>query len=253
MGAAVNRLEARGISKRYGGLTVADGIDLALEPGARVALIGPNGAGKTTLADILTGITAPSEGRVLLDGADITAMDEARRVRAGIAKTFQITALFPRLTLRDNLRLALIERRRASWRPLARVGADPEIEAEAEALLADFGLRDAADRPAGALAYGQQRLADIALALALKPRVLILDEPAAGVPAGERGLLAGVLAALPPDLAVLIIEHDMDLVFRLAERIVVMVQGAVLTEGPPDAIAADPRVRELYLGGRGHG
>ena len=241
-------LEARGITKRYGGLTVADGIDLTLEPGARVALIGPNGAGKSTLADILTGITAPSAGQVLLDGADITRLAEARRVRAGIAKTFQITALFPGLTLRDNLRLPLIERRRASWRPFLRVGADREVEAEAEALLADFGLQEVADRPVGTLAYGQQRLADIALALALRPRVLILDEPSAGVPAGERTRLLEVLGGLPPDLAVLIIEHDMDLVFRLARRIVVLVQGAVLSEGPPERIAEDARVRDLYLG-----
>ena len=252
MGAPVTGLEAQGIVKRYGGLTVADGIDLALPPGARLALIGPNGAGKTTLADILTGITAPTAGRVLLDGADITALDEARRVRAGIAKTFQITALFPGLTLRDNLRLALIERRRASWRPFARVGADRQVEAEADALLADLGLDALAAQRAGDLPYGAQRLADIALALALKPRVLILDEPSAGVPAGERERLLRVLAGLPADLAVLIIEHDMDLVFRLAERIVVLVQGAVLAEGPPDAIAADARVRELYLGAR-HG
>ncbi|HUF56686.1 MAG TPA: ATP-binding cassette domain-containing protein [Thermohalobaculum sp.] len=245
-------LEAQGIVKRYGGLTVADRVDLALPPGRRVALIGPNGAGKTTLADILTGITAPSAGRVLLDGADITALDEARRVRAGIAKTFQITALFPGLSLRDNLRLALIERRRESWRPFARVGENPEVEAEAAALLADFDLTGAADRRTGDLPYGAQRLADIALALALRPRVLILDEPSAGVPAGERARLLDVLAALPSDLAVLIIEHDMDLVFRLAERIVVLVEGAVLAEGPPEAIAADARVRELYLGAR-HG
>lgn len=245
-------LETRGLTKSYGGLTVASDINIRLEPGCRTALIGPNGAGKTTFSDLVTGITPPTAGDVFLDGQNITRLPEARRVRAGLAKTFQITSLFKDLTVRENLRLPVLERHRATWRPFRRAGADAGIEAEIDDLLTRFRLTEVADQKTVNLAYGQQRMVEIALTLALKPRVLILDEPAAGVPGSESGLILDAIRALPKDLAVLIIEHDMDLVFKVAASIIVLVQGAILTEGTPHEIATNEQVRELYLG-KGHG
>ena len=241
-------LETRGLTKAYGGLTVASDISIRLEPGCRTALIGPNGAGKTTFSDLVTGITPPSSGQVFLDGQDITRLPEAKRVRAGLAKTFQITSLFKELTVRENLRLPVLERHHDTWRPFRRAGADAEVEAEIDDLLARFRLGDVADQKTVNLAYGQQRMVEIALTLALKPRVLILDEPAAGVPGSESGLILEAIEGLPKDLAVLIIEHDMDLVFQVASSIVVLVEGKVLTQGTPQEIASNQQVRELYLG-----
>lgn len=242
-------LEVRDLCKSFGGLTVAAGISFDLPPGARKALIGPNGAGKSTFANLVTGILAPTSGTIRFDGRDIGRLSEAQRVRAGIAKTFQITNLFRRLSVRENLRLAVLEREGHGARLWRRADDDPAVEAQVEALLAQFRLADMAERQAQELAYGQQRLVELALTLALKPRVLILDEPAAGVPGSESHLIVDAIRALPEDLAVLIIEHDMDLVFQLAERIVVLVAGRILVEGTPEEIARDARVRELYLGG----
>lgn len=241
-------LETRGLTKSYGGLTVASDINIKLEPGCRTALIGPNGAGKTTFSNLVTGITPPSSGQVFLDGKDITHLAEARRVRAGLAKTFQITSLFKQLTVRENLRLPVLERHRDTWRPFRRAGGDAAIEAEIDELLTRFHLSDVADQKTVNLAYGQQRMVEIALTLALKPSVLILDEPAAGVPGSESGLILAAIKALPQDLAVLIIEHDMDLVFQVASSIIVLVQGAILTQGTPHEIASNAEVRALYLG-----
>ena len=245
-------LEVRDLCKSFGGLTVAEGISFDLAPGARTALIGPNGAGKSTFANLVTGILAPTSGSIRFDGRDIGGLSEAQRVRAGIAKTFQITNLFRRLSVRENLRLAVLERERRGARLWRAADGNRAVEAEVAALLAQFRLTGMADRLARELAYGQQRLVELALTLALRPRVLILDEPAAGVPGSESHLIIEAIESLPEDLAVLIIEHDMDLVFRVAERIVVLVAGRILTEGTPDEIAQDARVRELYLGG-GHG
>lgn len=245
-------LEVRGLSKRFGGLVVSEHIDFDLPPGARKALIGPNGAGKSTFANLVTGILAPSAGTIRFDGQDIAGLNEAQRVKLGIAKTFQITTLFPRLTVRENLRLPVLEREGQGFRPFRRADGDPAIEAEIDDLLDQFDLGALADRPVLDLAYGQQRLVELALTLALKPRVLILDEPAAGVPSSETHLIVDAIERLPADLAVLVIEHDMDLVFRVARSIVVLVQGRILTEGTSQEIAADAQVRELYLGG-GHG
>ncbi|WP_428924785.1 ABC transporter ATP-binding protein [Marinibacterium sp. SX1] len=245
-------LEVRGLSKHFGGLVVSENIDFDLPPGARKALIGPNGAGKSTFANLVTGILAPSGGTIRFDGRDIAGLNEAQRVRLGIAKTFQITTLFPRLTVRENLRLPILEREGLGFRMFRPAGGDPGIEAEVAALIAQFGLDALADRPVLDLAYGQQRLVEMALTLALKPRVLILDEPAAGVPSSETHLITDAIDRLPDDLAVLVIEHDMDLVFKVARSIVVLVQGRILTEGTPQQIAAHAQVRELYLGG-GHG
>ena len=168
--------------------------------------------------------------------------------RAGLAKTFQITSLFKELTVRENLRLPVLERHHATWRPFRCATADPVIEAEVEDLLTRFRLLDVADQKTVNLAYGQQRMVEIALTLALRPRVLILDEPAAGVPDAESALILEAIEALPDDLAVLIIEHDMDLVFKVATSIIVLVQGEVLIEGSPQEIAANAQVRTLYLG-----
>lgn len=245
-------LDVKNLSKHFGGLTVAQDITFNLPPGSRKALIGPNGAGKSTLANLITGILPPSGGAISFEGRDIGRMSEVRRVKAGIAKTFQLTTLFARLTVRENLRLALIEREGRGFAMFRPADADAQTEAEIDGYLASFNLTDLADRPVRGLAYGQQRLVEMALTLALRPKALILDEPAAGVPSSETHLIIDAIEALPEDLAVLIIEHDMDLVFRVAQSIIVLVQGRILIEGTPEQIAADPDVRDLYLGG-GHG
>jgi branched-chain amino acid transport system ATP-binding protein len=243
-------LETRGLGKSFGALTVANDIDFRLEPGARHALIGPNGAGKTSFVELVTGGLSPSAGQILLDGADITHLPQAARVKRGLARTFQISALFRRLTVLENVTLAVCERQGVGGDLLRPAGHRRAAIEEAFALLDELGIAAEALRPAGQLAYGVQRLTEIAIALALRPHVLLLDEPAAGVPSGESGTIVEVIEGLPPDIAVLIIEHDMELVFRLARRITVMVQGRVLIEGPPEEIAADPQVRQVYLGER---
>jgi branched-chain amino acid transport system ATP-binding protein len=243
-------LEVRALEKSFGGINVAKDINVALRPGARTALIGPNGAGKSTFANLITGILAPDSGSIQLDGRDIRPLKEADRVKAGIAKTFQITTLFKDLTVRENVRLSLLERhcRALIWR--RRAQSWPEIEDEIAAQLGALNLIPMADLRVADLAYGQQRLVELAMTLVLRPRVLILDEPAAGVPSSESHLIIDAIEALPNDLSVLIIEHDMKLVFRVAQSIIVLVNGEILTEGAPEAIASDPRVRDLYLGGR---
>ncbi len=241
-------LQVRNLNKSFGGLVVARDITLDLAPGDRKALIGPNGAGKSTFTNLITGILAPTSGEIRLDGRDIGRLSEAQRVKAGIAKTFQITTLFRSLTVRENLRLPLLERRGLTARMIGRADADPALEAEIEALLAQFKLSAFGDAKVDRLAYGQQRLVEMAMTLALRPRILILDEPAAGVPSSESPLISDAIAALPKDLSVLIIEHDMNLVFKVAAKIIVLVAGAILTEGSPQEISADARVRDLYLG-----
>jgi branched-chain amino acid transport system ATP-binding protein len=246
-------LETRGLYRSFGGLAVTTNVDLRLERGSRQALIGPNGAGKTTLINLISGALAPSAGRVWLDGREVTDLPAHARARLGLARTFQINQLFARLSVIDQLLLAIGERRRAGrrlWRPL---GADRPLLDEAFALLEALRLEDQALAPITTLPYGRQRLVEIALALAARPKVLLLDEPAAGVPAAESHLILDAIQALPADIAVLIVEHDMELVFRFARRITVMAGGAILTEGTPAEIAADERVREAYLGSRAHG
>ena len=244
-------LATRELSKNFGALMVARDIDFALEKGARHALIGPNGAGKTSLINLIAGVLAPSFGAVLLNGDDITRSGQAERVKLGVARTFQINQLFRGLTVLENACLPVAERRgtaRVAWRPLA---AYPEIAEEALAVLATLELEDDALTPVGELPYGRQRLVEIAIALASRPQVLLLDEPAAGVPSAERHIILDVLDGLPEDIAVLIVDHAMDVVFRFAREITVMVGGAILTGGPPEAIAADERVRAVYLGQAG--
>ena len=239
--------------RHFGALVATDDVSFAIRPGARQALIGPNGAGKTTLINLLTGVIKPTAGQVLLQGRDVTHLKPSARVRMGLSRTFQINQLFPDLTPAESLGLAISERNGAGadfWRV---AGGRPEIVGEIAELLARFSLEADMDKPTRKLPYGKQRLLEIALALATRPRVLLLDEPAAGVPEEERQDILAALAALPSDVAILLIEHDMDLVFNFAERISVLVAGKLLTEGPPEAIAADERVRAVYLGEDAHG
>jgi ABC-type branched-subunit amino acid transport system ATPase component len=246
-------LEVAGLNRSFGALVVANAIDFTLEAGARHALIGPNGAGKTTFVNLLTGRLAPSSGRIVLAGEDITRLTQAERVKRGLGRTFQINQLFKGLSVLENVVMAVAEREGVAGDMFRMAGSGRVVIEEAYALLERLGIAEDALKPAREVPYGRQRLIEIALALALKPRVLLLDEPAAGVPQGESRIILDVVEALPSDIAVLIIEHDMDIVFRFAKRITVLVQGAILVEGTPQEIAADPRVREVYLGEHHHG
>ena len=245
-------LETRRLCKSFGALTVAENIDFRLEAGARHALIGPNGAGKTTFVNMLTGRLAPSSGRVLLGGEDITRLGQAARVKRGIGRTFQINTLFRNMSVLDNVALGVAERHGTGGRLWQPAMVHERVRKEAHDPLVMLGLEDDAGRRAGDLPYGKQRLVEIAIALGLKPRVLLLDEPAAGVPSIESERILGALDALPGDIAILIIDHDMDLVFRFAQRITVLVQGEVLVEGTPAEIAGNRRVHEVYLGEQRH-
>jgi ABC-type branched-subunit amino acid transport system ATPase component len=241
-------LETRRLCKSFGALEVARDVDFRLERGARHALIGPNGAGKTTLVNLLTGLLAPSGGAVLLEGEDLTELAQAKRVKRGIARTFQINQLFRGLTVLDNVYIAVAERLGAGGSMIRPAGRRADVIAEAAGLLETLRLEDDAGRRIHELPYGRQRLVEIAIALGLKPRVLLLDEPAAGIPSAESHIILDAIAGLPKEIAVLIIEHDMDLVFRFAERITVMVSGAIFAEGSPAEIGANRDVRAVYLG-----
>jgi ABC-type branched-subunit amino acid transport system ATPase component len=245
-------LETRALCKSFGALEVARSIDFRLAAGARHALIGPNGAGKTTLVNLLSGLERPSRGRVLLAGEDVTALAQARRVKRGIARTFQINQLFRNLSVLDNVCIAVAERLGVGGAPLRPAGRRADVIAESVRLIAMLRLEADAGRRVAELPYGRQRLVEIAIALGLAPRVLLLDEPAAGVPSAESHILLDAIASLPREIAVLIIEHDMDLVFRFAERITVMVAGTIYAEGTPAEIAASSEVRSVYLGAGAH-
>ena len=246
--AAAPVLSARGLVKRFGGITATDKVTLDVRRGARHALIGPNGAGKTTLINLLTGVLDPTAGTIVLEGQDITQVAPHERVRRGMVRTFQINQLFASMTPLQTLALVVSQQRGEGarwWQPLGRNGAVADRAAQ---LLAQFHLLEVATQRTEHLAYGKRRLLEIAIALACEPRVLLLDEPVAGVPAGEREELLQTVAALPADVSVLLIEHDMDLVFSFADRMTVLVNGGVLTEGTPEEIAADERVKAVYLG-----
>ena len=246
-------LSTRGVNKTFGSLVVARDIAIELPQGERYALIGPNGAGKTTLINLITGMLKPDGGKIFLGAENITALPPAERVRLGLVRTFQINTLFPHLTALEAVTLAICERIGQAgvwWRglPEQRAAVDEAFE-----ILSSLRLASHATRPTRELAYGQQRLLEIALALATRPKVLLLDEPAAGVPKDESAELFNVIAGLSKDIAILFIEHDMNVVFRFASRIIVMVGGRILVEGAPAEISADPRVREVYLGKTRHG
>ncbi|MGO4332327.1 ABC transporter ATP-binding protein [Cupriavidus sp. 2TAF22] len=245
-------LRTEGLSRSWGGFAANSDISLRFAPGARHALIGPNGAGKTTFINLLTGALPPTAGSIWLGDEDITRLPQHARVRRGMTRTFQINTLFPGLTVLESVVLAVAERSGA-WRIWGRtVASQRALADEAMAVLASLRLDADADTATRNLPYGKQRLLEIALALATRPAILLLDEPAAGIPAGESAELFGVIAALPRDITILFIEHDMDLVFRFAERITVLVGGRVLVEGTPAQIGADPRVKEVYLGEAAH-
>jgi branched-chain amino acid transport system ATP-binding protein len=241
-------LATHGVDKSFGSLVVAKDIELALPKGARYALIGPNGAGKTTLINLITGMLLPDGGRIILGGEDITALGPAARVKRGLVRTFQINTLFPNLNPLEAVTLAVTERREEAGTWWQSLPSYRDAAEEAYGILGSLRLADVCDRPTRQLAYGQQRLLEIALALAARPKVLLLDEPAAGVPRNESGELFEAVAGISSDITVMFIEHDMDVVFRFASRIIVMVAGAILVEGTPTEIAAHPKVREVYLG-----
>ena len=247
-GAAAPVLETRALCKNFGALGVARDVDFGLTAGARHALIGPNGAGKTTLVNLITGRLKPTSGQVLVRGEDISHLAERERVKRGIARTFQINSLFMNLPAVENIYLPIAERMGVAGKQLRSAAAHPEVLVEVERLLSALRLEDDALKPVRELPYGRQRLVEIAIALALHPSVLLLDEPTAGVPSAERHFVLDVVQSFSRDIAILIIEHDMEMVFRFAERITVMVDGAILREGSPDAIAADEEVRAVYLG-----
>jgi branched-chain amino acid transport system ATP-binding protein len=246
-------LSTAGLSRSFGAFRANTDVTLSFPQGARHALIGPNGAGKTTLINLLTGALPPTSGDVFLGGERITDLPQHERVKRGMTRTFQINTLFAGLTVLESVVLAICERKGAAGVWFRTVASRREEVDEARALLATLRLAADADTLTRDLPYGKQRLIEIALALATKPRILLLDEPAAGIPAGESAELFAAIAALPKDVTILFIEHDMELVFRFAERITVLVGGQVLTEGTPGEIAADPRVREVYLGEAQHG
>ena len=246
-------LSTAGLSKNFGGLEVVCDVHFSLRRGARHALIGPNGAGKTTFINLLTGALKPSGGSIRIGDVDATHLSEADRVRRGLVRTFQINQLFRSLTVFENVALAVSQRlgvSRALWRTTAACG---DITDETMAIINELHLDAVAFRQIRALPYGSQRLVEIAIALGLRPRILLMDEPAAGIPSDQRELILDVVGRLDPGIAILIIEHDMDIVFRFADEITVLVNGAVLTQGTPDEIAADRRVREVYLGTGTHG
>ena len=245
-------LETSGLTKQFGGIVAANAVSLSIEKGARHALIGPNGAGKTTLINLLTGVLRPTAGAIALEGRDITDLEAHKRVQLGIARTFQINQLFADLTPLETIGLAVSERLelgRQWWRI---VGSKGIVIEESVDILQRFQLADVMNERTGHLPYGKQRLLEIALAIACRPRVLLLDEPAAGVPEAERRDILDAVAALPGDVTVLLIEHDMDIVFSFADRISVLVNGALFVEGPPEQVAADPRVKAVYLGEEAH-
>ena len=241
-------LETKGLVKRFGGLVAIDNVTFRLEQGARHALIGPNGAGKTTFINLLTGVLAPTSGQIFLDGLDVTQMRPEHRVQRGLARTFQINQLFPAMTPLETIGLAVSERMEGGrdwWRV---TGSKREIVDETVEIAHRFHLADVLEERTSNLAYGKQRLLELAVAFACRPRVLLLDEPAAGVPEAERHELLATVAALPREVSVLLIEHDMDLVFSFADRISVLVNGALFTEGSVEEVSSDPRVRAVYLG-----
>jgi branched-chain amino acid transport system ATP-binding protein len=245
-------LRTVGLSKSFGAFKANSDINLAFAAGARHALIGPNGAGKTTFINLLTGYLAPTAGEVYLGDENVTALSQHARVKRGMTRTFQINTLFPGLTVLESVVLAVCEREKRGgvwWRTVA---SEAAVINEARELLEHLKLLGDADVPTRNLPYGKQRLLEIALALATRPSVLLLDEPAAGIPTGESAELFGVIARLPREVTILFIEHDMSLVFRFAERITVLVGGSVLVEGTPDEIGKNQRVREVYLGEAAH-
>jgi branched-chain amino acid transport system ATP-binding protein len=241
-------LDVRQLHKSFGGLQVTRDVSFTLHPGNRVGLIGPNGAGKTTLINLITGVLAPSQGSVWLKGENVSHLPQPQRVQRGLARTFQITQLAPHLPIHRQVELAIHQREGSVNRMFRALDGFQTVRDEAAQILRTLRMDALARRCPVELAYGEQRLVEMALAMALKPRVLLLDEPMAGVPSGERQVVLDALDTLPSDLAILMIEHDMDLVFNFADRMLVLAEGALLAEGTPQDIRRHPAVRTAYLG-----
>jgi len=241
-------LELDNVSRSFGGLRVNSEVSFSLREGDRVALIGPNGAGKTTLVNVITGDLSQSEGQITFDGQDVTRLSIPARVRAGLVRTFQITRLFTGLTVAENVALAVMQRQGLTWRMFAGATFTPAVREEWGRILDLLGIGTLAARPVSELAYGQQRLLDLAIGLALNPKVLILDEPAAGVPHDEAPKILEAIDRLPGEIAVLMIEHDMDLVFKFARRVLVLANGRLIFEGDAGEVTRDENVRRAYLG-----
>jgi branched-chain amino acid transport system ATP-binding protein len=246
-------LETRNLVKRFGGFAATNDVSLKVEKGARQALIGPNGAGKTTLINLLTGVLEPTSGTVILNGEDITKLPSHQRVHRGIVRTFQINQLFNEMTPLQSLALVVSNQLGISARLWQALGRDPRVGERCDVLLKQFHLDDVQDQKVALLAYGKRRQLEIATALACAPKVLLLDEPVAGVPEGERQEIFDIVNALPAEVTVLLIEHDMDLVFNFAKTVSVLVNGALFAEGDVKSISTDPRVKAVYLGEGHHG
>jgi branched-chain amino acid transport system ATP-binding protein len=245
-------LATRGLSKRFGALAVANDIDLELRAGERRAIIGPNGAGKTTLVALLSGILRPDRGTISLLGRDVTGERPDRRVKSGLVRTFQVSSLFRNLTVLENVYLAVSEHAGASrhmWRAAVR---HRDVLDRAEQVIAQLSLADDRHRKISEIAYGRQRLVEIAIALSLEPKVLVLDEPAAGIPSDQAVRLLEVIELLPRDMAIVMIEHDMQIVRRFASVVTVLVAGTILMTGSPNEVMSADEVRSVYLGQSGH-
>ncbi|UXN67521.1 ABC transporter ATP-binding protein (plasmid) [Phyllobacterium sp. A18/5-2] len=240
------------LKKSFGGLDVTRDVSLSMEKGDRIALIGPNGAGKTTFVNLVTGHLRPNSGRVLMGGEDISRFNPMKRVRAGLVRSFQVTRVFAEMTPEEHVALAILQRKGKSGRMAGSYHGLPEVMRETQLILETLNLVALAGIPVSEIAYGQQRLLEIALAMALRPKVLLLDEPAAGVPHSDTYLIENALKQLPDDLAVLMIEHDMDLVFRFAKRVIVLAAGEIIFDGSPRDATQDARVRQAYLGSYAH-
>jgi branched-chain amino acid transport system ATP-binding protein len=241
-------IRTENVVRRFGGLSVLEGISLHVEAGERRGLIGPNGAGKTTLLNIIAGHLAPTSGRVHYAGRDVTKLKTYARARLGLGQTFQVPSIFDRGTVRENILFGVAAqagRAMRPWRPLA---GERALWREADALLEQWGLNDRADVPVRFLAHGERRVVEIVLALAGRPRVLLLDEPAAGLSGEETKHIIDTITALDTEMTILMVEHDMKLVFSVCEGVTVLADGRILADGPPDEIASDARVQEAYLG-----
>jgi branched-chain amino acid transport system ATP-binding protein len=243
-------LSVERVSRRFGSLVAVNDVTMTVEPGELRAVIGPNGAGKTTFFNMISGFLQPSAGRIVFDGNDITALLPARRVWRGIARTFQITEVFPELSVRENLRIAVEVASGYRLRPWLSRARNAEVASRVDELIGMGGLGQVADRLVGELSHGDQRANEIMMALALKPRLLLLDEPTAGMGDQETHDITQLIRRLHRDqgLTIVLIEHDMRVIFHLADRITVLAEGAVLAEGPPTEIAANEAVQAAYLG-----
>ncbi|MGV1828142.1 ABC transporter ATP-binding protein [Agrobacterium vitis] len=246
----MSALQLENLTLQFGGLVVTNNVSLVLEKGARHALIGPNGAGKTTLINLITGRLTPRKGAIFLDGIDLKGMAQHKRVGLGLVRNFQVTNLFTSFTALENIALAIGEREGFGFSMAGHHGFPEKVVAEAEEIASRMRLANVPHVPVRDLAYGQQRLVELAVAMALRPKVLLLDEPAAGLPAADHEVILTILDELPADVAVLLIEHDMPLVFRFAREITVLAEGTIIARGTPEEIRHDANVRAAYLGNR---